>query len=156
MSIELAKSLYATERSHALSALQLDRAALDYAEANEIEDPKKFAFNGTFSLSVHYLLGLGLELMLKAAVVACDENVDAKYLQDKIRHDLIGALDEAEARGFHSAAPNLRELIGYLGEPYKKHWFRYERPEGMFLPDDFDQVQAILKILDDELMARLG
>lgn len=155
MSKDLATLLHAAGRAHALASIQLYKRSIDYANEQEIEDAEKFAFNGTFSLSVHYLLGLGLELMLKSAVAAFDEDVDAKYLQNHIRHDLVCALDEAERRGFTAPSLELRELLEHLRDPYKKHWFKYERPEQMLLPDDFNQVQTILSGLDDALDIKL-
>jgi hypothetical protein len=155
MSIELAEQLHTAGKGHAWAACLLYRASLEYAGSQDLEDPEAFAFNGPASLSVHYLLGLGLELMLKAAVAGCDEGVDRAYLQNTIGHDLTKALDEAEAREFVSQAPHLKDLLELLREPYKQHWFRYERPTHMNLPGDFVQVEATLEVLESELAAKL-
>lgn len=156
MSIELAKELCHTGRSHAAASCLLYRATVEHAVDEGIEDTVSYAFNGPNSLSIQYLLGLGLELMLKSAIVAWDSNVDAKYLQNKVGHDLVGALDEAEKRGFASDAPNLREILEVLREPYKQHWFRYERPEQFQLPADFDQIVETLTVLEEALQAKLA
>ena len=102
MSIALAKELHQTGKAHAWSSCLLYRASIRHAEDEGIEDPQAYAFNGTPSLAIHYLLGLGLELMLKSAIVAGDAAVDDACLRNTIGHDLVRALDEAEARGFAS------------------------------------------------------
>ncbi|NLR69335.1 hypothetical protein HGI47_00415 [Novosphingobium sp. ERN07] len=154
MTIEFARMLFESGRSHALSSDLLYRAA--YQEAVDLghADPTLFAFNGSYSLSTHYLLGLGLELMLKSAIVAWGGEADERALRN-IGHDLVNALDAAEAAGFNSEAPNLRNLLEVLNEPFKQHWFRYERPENFALPGDFGQVVETLLILDDEIRALL-
>lgn len=154
MSLKLARELFETGRSHALASDLLYRSAVIEGEERSLEDPTHFAFNGPYSLSIHYLLGLGLELMLKAALVAWDDTADERRLRS-IGHDLVAALDEAEAAGFKSEAPSLREILEVLDEPFKQHWFRYERPERFELPGDFPQVVAALDVLDMELRSRL-
>lgn len=154
MTTDLAQQLFETGRSHALASDLLYRSAILDGEDRKIPDPEHFAFNGTYSLSTHYLLGLGLELMLKAAIVEWGGTADEKMLRD-IGHDLIKALDTAEAVGFKSQAPNLRDILNVLNEPFKQHWFRYGRPEKFGLPGDFTQVVAALDILDGELRERL-
>ena len=62
-----ASHLFESGRSHALAADLLYRSALAEGVANGVKDPADYAFNGSYSLSTFYLLGLGLELMLKAA-----------------------------------------------------------------------------------------
>lgn len=155
MTTELAKQLHESGKAHAWSACLLHKASVRHAEDEEIDDPQLFAFNGTPSLSIHYLLGLGIELMLKSAIVAWDPDVNAGYLQNTVGHDLIKALDEAEARGFTSQAEHLRELSDLLRAPYKKHFFRYDRPAQMNLPGDFVQVEATLGQLESELATKL-
>lgn len=65
------------------------------------------------------------------------------------------SLDAAEQRGFKSQAPHLRELVEILRDPYKQHWFRYERPDQFKLPGDFDQVIETLKVLESEIAMKL-
>jgi hypothetical protein len=155
VSLELARQLFETGRSHALSSDLLYRSSLIEGEyRDDVLDPERFAFNGTYSLSTHYLLGLGLELMLKAAIVGWGSPADEKSLK-AIGHDLLGALDAAEAAGFVSNAPKLRDILGVLQEPFKQHWLRYQRPENFLLPGDFTEVVAALEVLDEELRARL-
>lgn len=157
MSIELAKQLHETGKAHAWAACLLYKASFEYAEDENYEDPQAYAFNGTPSLSTHYLLGLGLELMLKSIITASDPDaVDDQYLRNTIGHDLIKALDDAEKRGFASEAPHLRDLLDLLHDPYKQHWFRYKRPEQMPLPGDFDQVVETLAVFEDEVTAMLA
>ena len=154
MPIELAENLYSSGRSHALSAVHLYRYSLLYAEDEGIEDRESFAFNGVFSLSVHYLLGLGLELMLKAAIVEWSGDADNRQLRD-LGHDLPMVLSRAEEEGFRSTAPHLREILNVLNEPFKRHWLRYNRPENFELPGDFNQVTDTLHILDEEIGIRI-
>jgi hypothetical protein len=152
----LASELHQTGKAHSWSSCLLYRASIHYAEDEGIEDPQAYAFNGTPSLAIHYLLGLGLELMLKSAIAAWDPAVDAGYLRDAIGHDLVKALDEAEARGFASQAPHLRELVELLRKPYRQHWFRYERPDQIPLPGDFDQVVETLATFESDLADKLA
>ena len=151
----LATELFETGRSHALTAELLYRASIEEGHRKGVADVDLFAFNGPHSLSLHYLLGLGIELMLKAAIVAWSGVEDEKFLRLDIGHDLIRALDAAEEAGFHSAAPHLREITQVLREPYKAHWFRYGKPDEFALPGDFVQVVTSLDVLDGELRARL-
>lgn len=154
MSRPFAEILFTSGRGHALSADLLYKAAYESGLSKGIADPELFAFNGPHSLSIHYLLGLGLELMLKAAIVEWSGDKNEKLLR-YVGHDLIRAIDEAERFGFHSAAPHLRDILAVLHEPFKAHWFRYERPEGFPLPGDFEQVVETLDILDRELWVRI-
>ena len=156
MSNALATLLHDTGKAHAEASCLLYRASLEQAERDEIEDRVTYAFNGPFSLSTQYLLGLGIELMLKSAIVAWDPKVDAEYLRKEISHDLVTALDEAERRGLKSEAPHLREIVEILRDPYKKHWLRYEHPPTFNLPADFDQIVATLTVLESELANKLG
>ncbi|WP_395622454.1 hypothetical protein [Sphingomonas daechungensis] len=157
MSTELAVQLYRSGRAHAAASCLLYRAAVEYAKTtDEIKvDPLDYAFNGTYSLSIHYLLGLGLELLMKAIIAACDAEVDEKYLKTEVGHDLVKALDEAEQRGFKSEAEHLREMAELLRDPYMQHWLRYKQPPQMPLPGDFDQVVKLLEIFDSEVAAML-
>ena len=150
----VAETLHQTGRAHALSADLLYRAAVAHAEAEELPDPELFAFNGTYSLSIHYLIGLGLELCLKAAFVAHGGDEDVRFLRNEIGHDLVRALDLAEDRGFSSEAPHLREIVQHLRDPYIAHYFRYDRPEAFPLPDIIQVMQAF-ETLDNELAALL-
>lgn len=156
MSNDLARALHDTGKAHAEASCLLYAASFEQAKRESVEDREKYAFNGPYSLSVQYLLGLGLELMLKSAIIACDAGADSEYLQKEVRHDLVAALDQAERRGFHSEAPHLRDLVTLLREPYRQHWFRYERPEQFKLPGNFDQVVETLTILEKEVAAKLN
>lgn len=149
MSIIDAKYLYESGRAHALAADRLYRAAADDGLVKRPDDPEQWAFNGPYSLSIHYLICLGLELLLKSTYVAYDGPTDKKQLLN-IGHDLELALDEAEKQGFNSEAPRLREIAQILREPYMAHYFRYDRPEEIPLPDFVQMVEA-LQTLDGEL-----
>lgn len=151
----LAVVLHQNGKAHAEASCLLYAASFDQAKREGVEDRAKYAFNGPYSLSVQYLLGLGLELMLKSAVVAFDPKADAEYLRKELGHDLVASLDQAERRGFKSQAPHLRKLVELLRDPYKQHWFRYERPDQFELPGDFDQVVETLKVLEGELATKL-
>lgn len=154
--LDLARLLFHTGRQHAGAACLLYRAAIDYAAEEGIEDTVSEAFNGPNSLSIQYLLGLGLELILKSAIVAHDPATSSEFLQFKVRHDIVRALDEAEKRGFVTAAPHLRDILDLMHDPYAGHWFRYQRPDQFKLPGDFDQVVETLKVLDAEMEATLN
>ena len=151
MTGNLATTLYRTGRAHAGAACLLHAAAVQHAADGGLTEPVDHVFNGQNSLSIMHLLGLGMELMLKAAVVMNDPGADEKFLRDKIGHDLLKAINEAEARGFISQAPFLPEIAKLLHDPYRKHWLRYERPEQFALPGDFDQVVTMLIGLEGEL-----
>lgn len=120
MDLELARELFGSGRSHALASDFLYRSALRDGEERALPEPEWFAFNGTYSLSTHYLLGLGLELMLKAAIVAWDGPANDKFLRE-IGHDLVKGFEAAAEAGFRSEAPRLREIIKVMNEPYKAH-----------------------------------
>lgn len=133
-----------------LSAGLLHEAATKFATENGIPNPERYAFNGTFSLSLYYLVGLGFELYLKAAYIQHGGDADERHLKWDIGHDVVAALDRAEARGFQSKAPNLREIVEYLREPLLNHSFRYTHPDKMPLPDPI-QVLTAAEVLDNEL-----
>jgi hypothetical protein len=145
----LANSLYVKGRCHALASDRLWRAAFEDGHERSPDDPELFAFNGIYSLSIHYLICLGFELLLKAAYVASGGSYENKELHN-IGHDLNEALSKAEVQGFHSNAPRLREIVENLCEPYKAHYFRYDTPTEFPLPD-FGQMIEALQVLDDEL-----
>ena len=155
MTSELAIELYGSGKAHGGAACLLYRASIEHAADEGIEDPVTYTFNGPNSLSIHYLLGLGLELMLKALIVAFDPDADAKFLRNEIGHDLIKALDEAEHRGFKSEAQHLRAIVELLSGPYCQHAFRYERPDQMPLPGDFDEVVDMLTVLEGEVASTI-
>ncbi len=151
MSREIAAHLFETGRAHALAADRLYRAAFEDGMQRSPDDPELFAFNGTYSLSVYYLVCLGLELMLKAAYVGVGGPSDNASLRS-IGHSLVSAFDAATAMGFQSIAPRLIETIASLKEPYKAHFFRYDRPDAFLLPT-FPQLIDTLLVLDEELRA---
>jgi hypothetical protein len=90
MSVEVARSLYRSAQSHALSGNLLYNAALAEALGENHHDPEASVFNGTYSLSIHYLIGLSLELYLKSAYVLRGGAADERSLR-AIGHDLVGA-----------------------------------------------------------------
>ncbi|WP_313807676.1 hypothetical protein, partial [Sphingobium sp.] len=152
MTLEIAKTLQGNGAAHSLAALVLFNASRDYGrDIGEAEENiEVFAFNGPCSLSVHYLIGLGLELMLKSAYVACGGDGDDKHLTRAIGHDLTVALQMAERQGFQSPSDHLPELVAYMNEPYKGHFLRYKRPDRMNLPADMEQVAAVFEALRNE------
>jgi hypothetical protein len=154
MPSEFARSLFESGRGHALSADLLYRASIEEGRRREVADPDLFAFNGPYSLSVNYLLGLGLELMLKASLAKQDPSTDDRRLRG-IGHDLLAAFDAAQQAGFTSSAQHLRAILEVMNEPYKAHWFRYDRPAEIPLPGDFSQIVETLEILDAELASML-
>lgn len=155
MNESLANELFTGGRSHAMASHLLYEAAFAEGEEREdVDDPAHFVFNGPYSLSIVYLASLGLELMLKAAVVAWGGASHQRELRE-IGHDLRHALQAAREAGFNTEAPHLDELIELLRQPYLEHWLRYERPAEFPLPWDFTQVVETLNVVDQTLQARL-
>lgn len=152
MTAEVAEALYRLGRAHALSGNHLYAKAIDYAQEEKIPDPDHFAFNGTFSLSTYYLLGLGIELLLKAAYVASGGQHEDKHLRNAIGHDLKAALEHAKGQGFDSAAPRLADIIDVLNEPYTRHFLRYSNPQTMGLPVVPEVIEALV-VLEQEVEA---
>lgn len=150
MTIETARVLLLSGRSHGLASDLLYRSAVVEGQDKGVADPDLYAFNGPHSLSIHYLVGLSLELLLKAAYVAAGGPGDVRHLRNAIGHDLLVALEMAEQQGFHSEAPHLHEIVGHMNEPYKNHHFRYDQPNEIALPD-FNQMLEAIAILDEEL-----
>ncbi len=152
MSQDYAYRLYLAGRSHGMGANRLWARALEEGQEINHEDPAHFAFNGPFSLSINHLAGLSLELLLKAAYVARGGPADDKHLRETIRHDLVAALESAEAQGFQTDAPHLREIIEHWREPYRRHFFRYHWPDEFPLPE-FKQVNDALVALEEDVKA---
>ena len=150
-----ADKLFETGRAHAMAAAHLFESSIQFAKTNGVDDPELFAFNGTFSLSVHYLMGLGAELMLKAAYIGHGGDPNPKHLRTDIGHDLIKALDHAEEMGFEPSVENLREILEHLREPYLMHFFRYDRPDKIVLPD-IPVVIEMFAALDEQISNELG
>lgn len=155
MSEGLALQLHQVGRSHALSSFQLYQGAIRYAEDHGLEDPEHFAFNGTFSLSTHYLLGLGLELMLKAAVCSVEKEISPNDLKS-LGHNLLKAVNRVEGGGFEHDMAAVRNLAEIMQKPYLSHWLRYEHPEQFPLPGDLAQVQETFRLFDEALEAKIG
>lgn len=153
MSIEVARSLFEAGRAHAMSSILLHNAAIARAIEDKNPDPEKFAFNGTYSISIYYLVCIGLELYLKAAYVHYSGDGSHKALH-AIGHDLVAALDEAEKHGFKSTVENLHEIADLLRLPHLKHYFRYNTPAEVPLPEVAGVIAAI-QIIDDELQPLL-
>lgn len=152
MSKDYARNLYISGRSHGMGANRLWARALEEGGEAGHDDIDHFAFNGPFSLSINHLAGLSLELLLKSAYVASGGPADDKHLRNDIGHDLVRAIELAAERGFHSQAPHLREIIDHMSEPYRKHWFRYDRPNEFLLPD-FKPIHEALVVLEAEVKA---
>jgi hypothetical protein len=152
MSKDYAHKLYLAGRSHGMGANRLWARALEEGAEINSQDPSQFAFNGPFSLSINHLAGLSFELLLKAAYVASGGPPEDKHLRDEIGHDLIRALDKAEELGFDTDVPHLREIIGYLRDPYRRHFFRYHWPDEFPLPE-FKQVNDALAALEEDVKA---
>lgn len=56
---------------------------------------------------------------------------------------------------FHQKAPKLRQIVQHLQEAYLRHFFRYERPDQMPLPD-IEQVIEMFAVRDEEFEAVFG
>lgn len=146
-----AEHLFTSGRSHGLSAALLYQAAIEEGQERLPEDPERFAFNGSYSLSIYNLTGLAFELMLKAAFVALGGDGDERTLRG-FGHNLCGCLDAALAQGFVSQAPKLHEIVGVMDVPFRAHFFRYRRPDQFGLPE-MQHVIECFAVLDDELRA---
>ena len=149
------EELFESGRAHALTAAFLHEKSIEFAKVNGIEDAKQFAFNGTFSLSLHYLVGLGFELLLKSAYVKMGGDPNPAHLRNSIGHDLVKALDHAKGVGFNPDAKDLAEIVGYLSEPYKQHLFRYARPAEIALPNE-KAIFGAFESLDQQLCLLFG
>jgi len=154
MSIDYARNLYISGRSHGMGANRLWARALEEGCEAGHDDISDFAFNGPFSLSINHLAGLSLELLLKAAYVASGGPADDGHLRE-IGHDLLRTLDLVEELGFRSQATHLRGIVELMSEPYRKHWFRYDRPNEFLLPD-FDPINETLAVLEAEVRTLCG
>jgi len=150
MSLAYAYKLYTAGRSHGMGAIRLWEWAKDEAEEVNPEDPDLFVFNGPLSLSINHLAGLSFELFLKAAYVAKGGAPSDKHLRDTIGHNIERALEKAEAQGFETDAPHLHGIVHHLSEPYAKHYFRYQWPDGYPLPE-FKQVADALTALEADV-----
>ena len=148
---EFAYHLYRRGNGHAAGAKLLHDAIFTEAEQAGDADPAKVAFNGPLSIGVHYLIGLGLELLLKSAYVSHGGDGSDKSLR-AIGHDLRTALERAEAQGFTSEAPHLREIVECLREPHHAHFFRYGWPDEFSMPTPND-IFAAFHVLDSEVHA---
>lgn len=154
MNQELARKLWNMGGGHAIGAGAVIGCAQDWAREIGAEDPEKAVFNGKYSASIYLLLGYAFELLLKAAFVA--HGGDPRQLGPRgIGHDLNAALDSAEAHGFRSSAPHLREIIELLKQPHHEHQFRYGGMDEFPLPANVDEVIANLNHLASELQVLL-
>jgi hypothetical protein len=120
---KLAEDLWVRGAGHLLGAQGLVSYAKDEAAQCSAEDPDRYVFNGKYSASIHLLVGYAFELLLKAAYLI--HGGAPKKLQGGIGHDLVAALDAAEAAGFQSTVANLRWIVENLREPHHTHQFRY-------------------------------
>lgn len=151
--MDKASRYFARGQKHAAAALILYEGSHDYGRRVGVpeEDLAEFAFRGDLSLSVFYLIGLSLELILKAAFLAGGgTEKDARRMQ----HDLRAVLSSVEDQGFNSQSDHLRAMVDYLATPYQQHAFRYEDVGELPLPSDMEQVKQLFVILQDEV-ARL-
>lgn len=150
MDEELARRLWNMGGGHALGADAVVRRAQSWAMEIGAEDAELAVFNGKYSASIYLLLGYGFELLLKAAFVFHGGDPNRLGVRG-IGHDLEAALNAAEEHGFHSTAPNLREIIHLLREPHREHHFRYGGLDEFPVPANVDVVVASLQHLAMEL-----
>lgn len=155
MSRKLAIDLFDAGKAHSLSCALLNDASEKWARENGISDCEEFAFNGTFSLSKHYLLSLGIELMLKSFIVYSSNDYTEKRIRDEIGHNLDRALSVALELGLPDEIPHLEFIIDTIKNPYRNHWFRYEMGNNYPMPNKFDQIVDCLSALQGVLEERL-
>lgn len=141
-------------RGHGFSAQRLYGVALEEGKYRYPSNPYKFAFNGPYSLSTHYLLTLSLELMLKAAFVAWGGDRSDKSLKS-MRHDLRECLCKANELGFITNAPMIDEVVRLLRDPYRLDSLRYRSRSKLRLPN-IDVVINCLAVLDDEVASAIN
>ena len=150
--LRLANNLWTRGAGHLLGAQALFDFAYEEAKASKMPDPEHLAFNGKYSSSVHLLVGFAAELLLKSAYIL--RGGDSKELGPRgLGHDLVRAFSAAEAQGFSSAAPKLREIVEVLRKPHIEHEFRYGQSD-VLLPEP-DDTFAALNYLTGEIQAEL-
>ena len=119
---------------HVIGAEALIERARDYVQEIDAADSEKIIFNGKYSASIHLLIGYAFELLLKTAYLAHGGD-PAKLGNRGIGHDLIAALNEAEAVGFRSEVITLRWIVEHVRAPHLVHQFRYGGMGTIEMPD---------------------
>lgn len=132
--LDLARQLWTMGGGHVIGTEAVVERARRYVEEVGAEDPEQVIFNGKYSASIHLLIGYAFELLLKSAYLA--HGGDPKKLGSRgIGHDLVVALDKAEACGFKSQVEHLRWIVERVREPHLAHQFRYGGMEKIEMPD---------------------
>lgn len=98
-----------------------------------LTNPLRFELktDDSFILSCHMLLGLAVELYLKAYLTHL--NHDEKVLREhSVRHNLEKLLALCENHGF--SLPEATSLVAYLSKNHGEHSYRYLKPNSEFTP----------------------
>ena len=151
--VDLAKQLWIMGGGHLLGTEAVIERARAYVDEVNADDPEQVIFSGKFSASIHLLIGYAFELLLKSAYLAHGGDPEKLGVRG-IGHDLIAALDEAEARGFKSGVEHLRWVVERVREPHLAHQFRYGGMDEFEMPD-LKHTLAALNGLARELQALL-
>ena len=107
-----------------MAAEALRLTSIETAHSEGIEDVELVAFNGPLSPSIHLLIGYGFELNLKAIYLLLGGEA-AKLSKPTFGHDLIAALNAAEALGFVTTVQDLRWTLENLRVSHLSHHWRY-------------------------------
>ena len=136
MSEALIDDLFARAYSHCVSAQELAQVARLEAKAIKFPDVERAVYNGRHSPSIHLLTGYAFELLLKVAYLAHGGDVQMLTRRNGkgIGHDLVRALDYAEAAGFVSSVEKLRWTVEHLNPMHEQHRFRYGGSDYVEMP----------------------
>jgi len=119
-----------------------------------LTNPLRFQLktDDSFALSCHVLLGLAVELYLKAYLTHL--NHDEKELRKhSVRHSLEELLALCENHGF--SLPEATSLVAYLNKKHGDHSYRYLKPDSGFIPRElgtlFRELDKINAYVDEKI-----
>ena len=145
---QLLEDLWHRGWGHVTAAKILAQYSKAEGQAKQVADPDHYTFNGPQSPSLHLLIGYGMELLLKVAVLLHGgREGDTKAAG----HDLVKALDRAEDLGFRCSTPQVRFVAENLREMHLNHRFRYGGADQVTMPS----LPISLSVLD-ALVIQLG
>lgn len=145
---QLLEDLWHRGWGHVTAAKILAQYSKAEGQAKQVADPDHYTFNGPQSPSLHLLIGYGMELLLKVAVLLHGgREADTRAAG----HDLIKALDRAEELGFRCRTPQVRFAAENLREMHLNHHFRYGGADQVTMPG----LGVSLSVLD-ALVMQLG
>lgn len=146
---KLADSLWTKGAAHAESAKELSKLAAMRAREKNSPDEEGAAFTGTYSPSIHLLIGYSFELLLKAAYT--HHGGDRDSLRRDLRHDLSAVLTAATEAGFETRIDSLAWIVKHLRDPHRGNEFRYGQREKVTMPSFSQSLPAL-----DALVREVG